>query len=93
MTTCHQSPGNLKLIFFRLSTLDISNNTIVDIGEAFVDMPELKFLDLSYNHLPSIKTGAFRRMPKLLALHLDHNSIISVAPDAFQVKNDLFLDC
>ena len=26
----------------RLSTLDISNNTIVDIGEAFVDMPEIK---------------------------------------------------
>ena len=26
----------------RLSTLDISNNTIVDIGEAFVNMPELK---------------------------------------------------
>jgi len=73
----------------RLSTLDISNNTIVDIGEAFVDMPEIKFLDLSYNHLPSIRTGSFKKMPKLLSLHLDHNSVIKIEPDAFQELWDL----
>ena len=39
----------------RLSTLDISNNTIVDIGEAFVNMPELKvskfYLKCSFRYL------------------------------------------
>jgi Leucine-rich repeat (LRR) protein len=56
----------------------VSNNTIVEIGSAFTDMPELKYLDLSYNHLPMIKKGAFRNLPSLVGLRLDYNSIIEL---------------
>jgi len=58
----------------------VSNNTIVEIGSAFTDMPELKYLDLSYNHLPMIKKGGFRNLPSLVGLRLDYNSIIELVP-------------
>ncbi len=67
-----------------MSTLDVSNNTIVEIGRAFVDMPELKYLDLSHNHLPAVKEGAFKALPELISLHLDHNSIVELQSDSFQ---------
>ena len=39
-------------------------------------MPQLKYLDLSYNHLPTIKKGTFKDLPALVGLRLDYNSII-----------------
>ncbi len=74
-----------------MSTLDVSNNTIVEIGRAFVDMPELKYLDLSHNHLPIVKEGAFRALPELISLHLDHNSITELQSDSFQASFLKFL--
>ena len=73
-------PRNAFHSLRKLSTLDISNNTIVDIDGAFVDMPELKYLDLSHNHLPEVREGAFRGLPSLVALQLDHNSIVKLEP-------------
>ena len=29
-------------------------------GTAFTSMPQLKYLDISYNHLPIVKKGAFK---------------------------------
>ena len=52
----------------------------MDIDGAFVDMPELKYLDLSHNHLPEVREGAFRGLPSLVALQLDHNSIVKLEP-------------
>ena len=39
-------------------------------------MPQLKYLDLSYNHLPTVKKGTFKDLPSLVGLRLDYNSII-----------------
>jgi len=76
-------PRNAFHALRHLSTLDVSNNTIVEIGSAFTDMPELKYLDLSYNHLPIVKRGAFRNLPSLVGLRLDYNSIISLEEESF----------
>ncbi len=75
-----------------LSTLDVSNNTIVDVGSAFVDMPELKYLDLSHNHLPVVKEGAFKALPELISLHLDHNSVTEIQAGAFQVCEHEYIE-
>ena len=76
-------PRNAFHALRHLSTLDVSNNTIVEIGSAFTDMPELKYLDLSYNHLPIVKRGAFRNLPSLVGLRLDYNSIIGLEEESF----------
>jgi Leucine-rich repeat (LRR) protein len=76
-------PRNAFHALRHLSTLDVSNNTIVEVGNAFTDMPDLKYLDLSYNHLPIVKKGSFRNLPSLVGLRLDFNSIIDLEEDSF----------
>jgi Leucine-rich repeat (LRR) protein len=46
-------------------------------------MPELKYLDLSGNHLPIVKKGSFRNLPSLVGLRLDYNSIIEMEEESF----------
>ena len=82
-------PRNAFHSLRRLSTLDVSNNTIVEIGRAFVDMPELRYLDLSHNHLPAVREGAFKSLPRLISLRLDHNSVVELQSDAFQDLDSL----
>ena len=35
-------------------------------------MPQLKYLDISYNHLPIVKKGAFKDLPSLGTIHILH---------------------
>ena len=45
---------------FEFTTLKSNLKLFYFAGTAFTSMPQLKYLDISYNHLPIVKKGAFK---------------------------------
>ena len=56
----HQLRSKLKVLLFESFTLKSNLKLFYFTGTAFTSMPQLKYLDISYNHLPIVKKGAFK---------------------------------
>lgn len=66
-----------------LQRLIIKNNKIRRIDSEIQFYAELRYVDLSYNHLFSIPTGTFTYQKKLTELHLNHNKIGTISTRTF----------
>ncbi|XP_071486070.1 toll-like receptor 4 [Diadema antillarum] len=75
-----QTPGTLMPQLF---SLNLGNNNLVEIGpSAFVALPKLIYLDLSFNIIRHIASDAFAGLEHLENILLDNNNLI----DAFSVN-------
>jgi len=85
VVTCIEA--NLDVIPITLNPsiqrLVLKYNRIKTVDAAFQFYGELKYVDLSYNHLVSIPTRSFEAQRKLVELHLNHNKISSVSNKTF----------
>lgn len=63
--------------------LVIKNNKIKTIDSSIQFYSELRFLDLSYNHLFNIPPRTFNYQKNLQELHLNHNKIGSISNKTF----------
>lgn len=85
VVTCIEA--NLDVIPITLNPsiqrLVLKYNRIKTVDAAFQFYGELKYVDLSYNHLVSIPTKSFEAQRKLVELHLNHNKISSVSNKTF----------
>lgn len=76
-----------------LRWLNLHNNLIEVIEEGALDLPKLKILYMSDNHLKLLPSNFFANAPNLETLYLDDNELIELPPvDEAQNLQDLQLN-
>jgi Leucine-rich repeat (LRR) protein len=81
-------PGSFKLK--NIIALDLHANMLKEITTGvFVEMPELRFLDLSANDIYSMKPASFDQLGRLIVLKLDENNLASFKEETFTGSTDL----
>lgn len=63
----------------QLHTLSLSMNRLRIVKEGVFNDLNVKYLNLSYNHITTIKAESFDNMPELVSVSLDHNEISNYA--------------
>ncbi|XP_067672054.1 leucine-rich repeat and immunoglobulin-like domain containing-NOGO receptor-interacting protein 4 [Haliotis asinina] len=66
-----------------LTSLDLSGNRLSDVPMAVNRLIRLRKLDLRFNHIKSLQSGAFSKLRKLQSLLLVGNEFGELVPDTF----------
>ncbi|CAL4198491.1 unnamed protein product, partial [Meganyctiphanes norvegica] len=74
-----------------MRTLNLANNAITSIAQAFVFYDQLEQMDLSQNDIKSLGTGNFDAQGRLRELKLAHNNISELLPGSFHGLGELSL--
>ncbi len=72
----------------QLKVLNLRFNSIRSV-EAFVDLPNVKMIDLSYNKIVKLPANAFKGCPRLTKLNLFANEIKALRGDEFNQLSEL----
>ncbi|XP_046362283.2 leucine-rich repeat and immunoglobulin-like domain containing-NOGO receptor-interacting protein 4 [Haliotis rufescens] len=73
-----------------ITSLDLSGNRLSDVPRALNSLTHLQKLDLSFNHIKSLQSGAFSKLNKLHSLLLVGNEFGELVPDTFSgLENSL----
>ncbi|XP_045470421.1 insulin-like growth factor-binding protein complex acid labile subunit [Harmonia axyridis] len=72
-----------------LQRLDLRNNKIKSVDEAFQFYRDLVYVDLSNNHFVSIQQKSFIYQDKLKELYLNKNKLSAITNETFQGLNSL----
>lgn len=89
--------GNAFSRLVHLTILDLSSNGITSLGEEFVPLIQLQYLDLGQNYLTTINAGVFRMNSLLQTLVLHENKLGNLHGDSFKgltgLKNLILRNC
>jgi Leucine-rich repeat (LRR) protein len=67
-----------------LTSLDVSGNRLTHVPSQLSKFERLNYVDLSYNNIRNLSSGAFNFTAKSINLFINNNKIRSIEPDAFQ---------
>lgn len=67
-----------------IQRLVLKYNRVKSVDAAFMFYGELQYVDLSHNHLVSIKSRSFESQKKLVEFHLNHNRMSQITNRTFE---------
>ncbi|XP_031636860.1 chaoptin-like, partial [Contarinia nasturtii] len=84
----HLTSADLK--FTSLLTLDTSNNKLINIsGSIFIEAPNVKEIDFSYNNIIALHQNDLKGATKLTRINFSHNNISMIEGKLFDNNSEL----
>lgn len=85
----HHMPDNIFKPLTSLKSLKITHSIFPNISGKILDIPSLKFLDISYCDTCVLAENIFDSLSNLLTLDISGNKIVDILPNAFESLSNL----